>query len=430
MEPSADETATVPPLTPPLPLAVKPMELLVSPDSQNNNRAEGGGDQQTLSSQQDSSVDQRVTTTRLYADGLLFLSTVDHSMPECSDAPLVSDNLSSVCDLLPSVSSVKLLTGDSAGPISFTVTSEPPVPSGAELLQQQLNVCLSCLQIFPSVEVLTGHGELKHNASGILPRTNDWPSAMLFEDSDGPKLRFLRASLQSSCPDDSEAVSATTSQQNSMTSGCDDPTSPTALRQPDGLEPDLKRPEVPISPEELARNLKLASEMSASRILQQKAVRQANFQQFGSFDRTPTPCQLHPEGKSAGVECPKCEMVLGSSRSLGGHITMMHSRNSCKTLKCPKCNWHYKYQETLEIHMKEKHPENDVSCIYCLTNQSHPRLARGETYGCGYKPYRCDICKYSTTTKGNLSIHMQSDKHLNNVQELQVHLTNGSTTGM
>ncbi|KFM67159.1 Zinc finger homeobox protein 4, partial [Stegodyphus mimosarum] len=130
-------------------------------------------------------------------------------------------------------------------------------------------------------------------------------------------------------------------------------------------------------------------------------------------------CPQHPDGRTNGVECPKCDLILGSSRSLGGHMTMMHSRNSCKTLKCPKCNWHYKYQETLEIHMKEKHPENDMSCIYCLTNQSHPRLARGETYTCGYKPYRCEVCNYSTTTKGNLSIHMQSDKHINNVQELQ-----------
>lgn len=55
--------------------------------------------------------------------------------------------------------------------------------------------------------------------------------------------------------------------------------------------------------------------------------------------------------------------------------------------------------------------------IICL-GQQHPRLARGESYTCGYKPYRCDICNYSTTTKGNLSIHMQSDKHLNNMQEL------------
>lgn len=60
-----------------------------------------------------------------------------------------------------------------------------------------------------------------------------------------------------------------------------------------------------------------------------------------------------------------------------------------------------------------------MNCIYCLTNQAHPRLARGETYTCGYKPYRCEVCNYSTTTKGNLSIHMQSDKHINNVQEIQ-----------
>ncbi|XP_023212609.1 zinc finger homeobox protein 4-like [Centruroides sculpturatus] len=130
-------------------------------------------------------------------------------------------------------------------------------------------------------------------------------------------------------------------------------------------------------------------------------------------------CVQHPEGKPNGVECSKCDMVMGVNRSLGTQMTMMHSRNSCKTLKCPKCNWHYKYQETLEIHMKEKHPENEMSCIYCLTNQPHPRLARGETYTCGYKPYRCEVCNYSTTTKGNLSIHMQSDKHINNVQELQ-----------
>ncbi|KAJ8354017.1 hypothetical protein SKAU_G00215840, partial [Synaphobranchus kaupii] len=125
----------------------------------------------------------------------------------------------------------------------------------------------------------------------------------------------------------------------------------------------------------------------------------------------------------SGVECPKCDTVLGSSRSLGGHMTMMHSRNSCKTLKCPKCNWHYKYQQTLDAHMKEKHPESGGSCAYCRTGQPHPRLARGESYTCGYKPFRCEVCNYSTTTKGNLSIHMQSDKHLNNVQTLQ----NGGT---
>lgn len=140
-------------------------------------------------------------------------------------------------------------------------------------------------------------------------------------------------------------------------------------------------------------------------------------------------CPDHLSGRPSGVDCAKCELILSSSRLSGGvggggPLAGMHSRNSCKTLKCPKCNWHYKYQETLEIHMKEKHPETETSCIYCIAGQPHPRLARGETYTCGYKPYRCEVCNYSTTTKGNLSIHMQSDKHLNNMQELQ----NGTVT--
>ncbi|XP_075998128.1 zinc finger homeobox protein 3-like [Genypterus blacodes] len=124
-----------------------------------------------------------------------------------------------------------------------------------------------------------------------------------------------------------------------------------------------------------------------------------------------------------------------SPNSLTSHMTIMHSRNSCKTLKCPKCNWHYKSQHTLQVHMKEKHPETEGQCVcsasggkcvcggatrgvcgYCSSGKPHPRLARGETYACGYKPYRCEVCDYATSSKGNLSIHMQSDKHLNNVQ--------------
>lgn len=130
-------------------------------------------------------------------------------------------------------------------------------------------------------------------------------------------------------------------------------------------------------------------------------------------------CPEHLQGRPSGADCSRCEMILASGRLGPAGLGNVHSRNSCKTLKCPKCNWHYKYQETLEIHMKEKHPEAETSCIYCIAGQPHPRLARGETYTCGYKPYRCEVCNYSTTTKGNLSIHMQSDKHLNNMQELQ-----------
>jgi AT-binding transcription factor 1 len=136
-------------------------------------------------------------------------------------------------------------------------------------------------------------------------------------------------------------------------------------------------------------------------------------------------CPDHLSGRPTGAECSKCDLILNSTRLAGGSSWNM-SRNSCKTLKCPKCNWHYKYQETLEIHMKEKHPESETTCIYCITGQQHPRLARGETYTCGYKPYRCEVCNYSTTTKGNLSIHMQSDKHLNNIQDLQNGTSGGS----
>ncbi|KAH8269798.1 hypothetical protein KR018_008128, partial [Drosophila ironensis] len=127
-------------------------------------------------------------------------------------------------------------------------------------------------------------------------------------------------------------------------------------------------------------------------------------------------CSEHINGRPQGVDCARCEMLLNSAR-LNSNV-QISTRNSCKTLKCPQCNWHYKYQETLEIHMREKHPDGESACGYCLAGQQHPRLARGESYSCGYKPYRCEICNYSTTTKGNLSIHMQSDKHLNNMQEL------------
>lgn len=144
-----------------------------------------------------------------------------------------------------------------------------------------------------------------------------------------------------------------------------------------------------------------------------------------------------------------------SPNSLTSHMTIMHSRNSCKTLKCPKCNWHYKSQHTLQVHMKEKHPETGGQCVcsasggkcvcggatrdvcgYCSSGKPHPRLARGETYACGYKPYRCEVCDYATSSKGNLSIHMQSDKHLNNVQNgghsnghmHTTHITNNSSS--
>ncbi|XP_042157509.1 LOW QUALITY PROTEIN: zinc finger homeobox protein 3-like [Oncorhynchus tshawytscha] len=131
---------------------------------------------------------------------------------------------------------------------------------------------------------------------------------------------------------------------------------------------------------------------------------------------------------------PSSSSSPSSPVSLNSHMALMQSRNSCKTLKCPKCNWHYKSQQTLQVHLREKHPESGGSCVcgglgencvcggsrgvclYCSTGKAHPRLSRGESYVCGYKPYRCGVCDYATSSKGNLSIHMQSDKHLSNVQ--------------
>ncbi|KAJ8406902.1 hypothetical protein AAFF_G00291780 [Aldrovandia affinis] len=148
---------------------------------------------------------------------------------------------------------------------------------------------------------------------------------------------------------------------------------------------------------------------------------------------SPAPPHQHVSGKpgtpdtpstgrgtpNSDTESPKRDTVLGLSRSPRDYTAAMQSGIPCKTLKCPMCNWHYKYQQSLDAHVKEKHPEMDTSCIYCGTGQPHPRLSRGESHNCGYKPFHCEVCNYSTTTKGNLTIHMQSDRHLTNVQMLQ-----------
>ncbi|KAK3548277.1 hypothetical protein QTP70_007347 [Hemibagrus guttatus] len=123
-------------------------------------------------------------------------------------------------------------------------------------------------------------------------------------------------------------------------------------------------------------------------------------------------------------------------------------------------------QQTLEAHMKEKHPDSeDGQCPYCASGQNHPRLARGETYTCGYKPFRCqnlqsqthpdaptvqpnplshthttqtaspspskvqgraswrcEVCDYETNVARNLRIHMTSEKHTHNMLLLQQNL--------
>ncbi len=107
----------------------------------------------------------------------------------------------------------------------------------------------------------------------------------------------------------------------------------------------------------------LASELSASRLLQQVSQNAALVASVGGLVASPfglpqealQGCANHPDGKSPGVECGKCELILGTKAHQPPN-QFIHAaaatRNSCKTLKCPKCNWHYKYQETLEIHMK------------------------------------------------------------------------------
>ena len=82
-------------------------------------------------------------------------------------------------------------------------------------------------------------------------------------------------------------------------------------------------------------------------------------------------------------------------------------------LKKKKGNWHYKYQQTLHIHLKEKHCNlsNEISSSKNL----HRRV---EEHRCGLKVFRCALCLYSTTSKGNFTIHMQSDKHLNHLRDL------------
>ena len=139
-------------------------------------------------------------------------------------------------------------------------------------------------------------------------------------------------------------------------------------------------------------------------------------------------------------DCATSPTLMTAAPRTSSSSSSSWASSAGKLLKCPCCNWSYKYRETLEIHMREKHCSSDDDtalvdtlhdvaaaaaaaepatsrCAYCTGGAGpHPRLARGETYPCGYKPYRCDVCQYSTTTKGNLSIHMQSDRHVNNVQ--------------
>ena len=93
---------------------------------------------------------------------------------------------------------------------------------------------------------------------------------------------------------------------------------------------------------------------------------------------------------------------------------MEKSGTSSMTVKCAKCNLLYMNWETLAVHVREVHEESEEArCVCCTTGEQHPILY---TYTCEFKPYKCQICRYSTGSKGNLKIHMKSDKHLNNIK--------------
>ncbi|XP_059499919.1 zinc finger homeobox protein 3-like [Stegostoma tigrinum] len=130
-----------------------------------------------------------------------------------------------------------------------------------------------------------------------------------------------------------------------------------------------------------------------------------------------------PAPPGGGGAAPTVDQLLGNEAKGGakggGCVPLMPSPspNGGKILKCPQCNWHYKYSRTRDAHMRQKHPGvGTAACTHCQEGGPHPRLARGQNYSCGYRPFTCRVCEYATMTKGNLGIHMQSERHLANVQ--------------
>lgn len=102
-----------------------------------------------------------------------------------------------------------------------------------------------------------------------------------------------------------------------------------------------------------------------------------------------------------------------------------------KALRCPHCNWSYKYPQTLELHVREKHGEQLPTSTYAPPPPLPPASAafakreRDAEFGScaaatGVAPHQttgfwCEVCAYWTPSKGNMGIHLQSDKHLHNV---------------
>ncbi|KAL3307728.1 hypothetical protein Ciccas_013753 [Cichlidogyrus casuarinus] len=115
--------------------------------------------------------------------------------------------------------------------------------------------------------------------------------------------------------------------------------------------------------------------------------------------------------------CTICRAQFEDQSALTKHATMRHSQLVCNLPTKAAINLLiYGPDRSLQWLRYDQNAANMTTfCLYCLTHSPHPRLGRGESYSCGYKPYRCEICNYSTTAKGNLAIHEQSDKHINNM---------------
>ena len=95
--------------------------------------------------------------------------------------------------------------------------------------------------------------------------------------------------------------------------------------------------------------------------------------------------------------------------------TMPSARNNEKSgykfVYCAKCSWHFRFTENsseqesrnriaLDSHMREAHYEQPGNCTFCFSDngQIHPT---SNTYKCGYKPFKCEICNFCANSKGN-----------------------------
>ena len=90
--------------------------------------------------------------------------------------------------------------------------------------------------------------------------------------------------------------------------------------------------------------------------------------------------------------------------------TTNNEKTGYKFVHCAKCSWHFKFMENsseqdsrnriaLDSHMMEAHYEQPGNCTFCLSKDGiHPN---SNTYKCGYKPFKCEICNFCTNSKGN-----------------------------